>query len=417
MVKLTVAIPVYNGESFLSEAIQSILDQSFHDFELVIVDDRSTDKTPEIVRSFTDPRVRFSRNEDRLGIPGNWNKCLSMAQGEFICIFHQDDVMLPGNLEQKVQLLSTDSSLGFVHSSAELLVESSAPSPPVDWIERSEKDFRADGREYFFKLLFRGNIICAPTVIARKQLLVDLGGFDDELSFTSDYEMWMKACVRYRVGFLSHPYIRYRWHAKNASHDFRFERGVEESLLAARRALSFYLKESGRSAEEPLLREALAGIGRVKIWASGVARAEEDLQREKENFKKVIAEQRDWIEKDKAWLEGELDRLRRASQDQLKQTHDLEVGLRKQEVHIAEQEKFLQEKDNWIRELEKGKDWLDNQRLTWQKMAQDLLPKIEMKLARQEKEIKWGLVAVIAASVIVSPLVTLLLAKLLGLLK
>ncbi len=117
-ISVSVCIPTYNGAAFLTEAIESVLSQSFRDFELLIVDDGSTDTTLDIARSFTDPRIAIYQNETQLGIPGNWNRCLSLARGEYICIFHQDDIMLPENLARKVEMLAADPTIAFVHSSS-----------------------------------------------------------------------------------------------------------------------------------------------------------------------------------------------------------------------------------------------------------------------------------------------------------
>jgi glycosyltransferase involved in cell wall biosynthesis len=175
-VKVSVCIPTYNGAEFVAKAIESVLAQTFADFELLVIDDSSNDATVDIVRSFTDPRMRICRNEKRLGIPGNWNRCLSLARGEYICLFHQDDIMLPENLERKVQVLASDATIGFVHSAARMLLEDSAPTALENWIEDTDHDFITDGVIYFRKLFFRGNLVCAPTVVARCQRLLDLGG-------------------------------------------------------------------------------------------------------------------------------------------------------------------------------------------------------------------------------------------------
>ncbi|MBZ5536893.1 MAG: glycosyltransferase [Acidobacteriia bacterium] len=375
-------IPTYNGEAYLAEAVKSVLGQTFQDFELVIVDDRSTDSTVGIIRSFADSRIRFTRNDERLGLPGNWNRCLSLAQGEFICIFHQDDVMQPDNLERKIQLLSSDPSVGFVHSAAEMIVEPSAPSVPVEWIEKSYEDFVAEGEVYFFKLLFHGNIICAPTVLARRQPLVDLGGFDDELEFTSDYEMWMKVCASSRVAFLSQPLVRYRWHAKNASHEYRFERGVQQSDLAARRALKFYLEQKGQQKEEAALEEALRGITKLKRWNGSLEQTTE--------------EQKAWIselELGKAWIEEQRIKLQES---------------------VESQKSLIQEQKAWIGELERGKNWLDDQRMTWQKLAEETLARTESKLVTLEKKFTTAVIAVFIAILLLNPIILLILVRLFG---
>ena len=96
-------IPTYNHATYLRESIQSVLDQTFPDFELIIVDDASVDDTPEIVQSFGDKRIRCYRNLKNIGQTPNWNRCLELARGEYITIFHDDDVMLPENLSMKVK--------------------------------------------------------------------------------------------------------------------------------------------------------------------------------------------------------------------------------------------------------------------------------------------------------------------------
>src|SRR5919198_3077073 len=147
-VKISVCIPTCNGAEFVAKAVESVLAQTFTDFELLIVDDNSADTTVDIVRSFTDPRIRVHQNGKRLGIPGNWNRCLSLAQGEYICLFHQDDLMLPENLACKVRVLASDTTVGFVHSAAEILIETSAPVKLDNWIEGADHDFVTDGEEY-----------------------------------------------------------------------------------------------------------------------------------------------------------------------------------------------------------------------------------------------------------------------------
>lgn len=323
-ISVSVCIPTYNGAEFIAQAIESVLAQSLQDCELLVVDDCSTDTTVEIVRSFADPRVRLRRNAARLGIPRNWNHCLELARGEYVCLFHQDDVMLPGNLQRKVHILASDPAIGFVHSAAEVVIEDSAPSQLGSWIEKATEDFTVEGLSYFRKLLFRGDCICAPTVVARRQKLLDLGSFDEELGYACDYEMWMKMCVESHVAFLSQPLIRYRWHSKNASHAYRFEGGVEECLIASRRAVQYYLERTGRREEKDLWESALDGLTDLKRWTAE-------------------------LERGKVWLEEQWKVWQRVSE---------------------EREQIIQEQKAWIGELEKGKEWLDGQRLTWQRLAE-----------------------------------------------
>jgi glycosyltransferase involved in cell wall biosynthesis len=254
--KVSVCIPTHNGAAFLEEAIRGVLSQSFQDFELLIVDDGSTDPTLDIARSFSDPRLRVFQNETRLGIPANWNRAVSLARGEFVCLFHQDDVMLPENLARKTAVLAADPGVSFVHSAVEFLVETAAPNLPLDWVDKSAEDYVVDGRAYFYKLLF-SNRICAPAVVVRRSHLLRAGQFDERLGFACDYAMWMRLCAEGNVGFISRPLLLYRWHQQNASHAFRFEREVDETLLARQDALRYYADRTGERQDTQVFLHAL----------------------------------------------------------------------------------------------------------------------------------------------------------------
>jgi exonuclease VII small subunit len=387
---VSVCIPTYNGEEFVVEAVASVLAQGFSDFELVVVDDGSKDATLDIVHSFADPRIRVFQNTERLGIPGNWNRCLTLAQRELFCLFHQDDVMLPDNLERKVEVLAADSMVSLVYSRAELVVEDSAPTPPDEWMEKSAADFIVEGDVYFRKLLFQGNLICAPTVVARRSLLLAVGGFDEALGFACDYEMWMKMCIEHRVAFLSQPLVRYRWHGKNASHAYRFERGVDDTVAAGRQAVQHYLQKTGRQEEIDILHEALTALAQLRRWAAELDRGREWWGEQATR----LQEQQQWIqelEQGKAWLEEQRANWQRVVaeqatrlQEQQQWIQGLEQGkawLEEQRANwqrvVVEQATRLQEQQRWIQELEQGKAWLEEQVRHWRTKAEQLQGVIE----------------------------------------
>ena len=393
-------LPTYNGAAYIAEALRSILNQTYQDFELLIVDDGSTDKTLEIVQSFSDPRIQIHRNPERLGIPANWNRCLELAGGELVCLFHQDDVMLPDNLERKVHLLSADETVGFVHSGVETLVDESAPSAFADWIEDATDDTVWDGPEYFRILLLNGNRVCAPTVLARRQALIDQGGFDQDLGFACDYAMWLRLCLRYRVGFLARPLVRYRWHGGNASHAYQFERGVEEIAQAGRRGLQLF-QIQGAQSDRLVLGEAFTALTKLRRWISELERGKAWQEAQQASWRSVAETQTDlihklrsWIEEQeqgKAWLEeqkaswqnvaeAQNDLIRELEEQQAAQQAwigELEQGKawleeeRKNWQRLAEKrERVLQEQQAWIGELEQGKAWMEENRDNWQAIAE-----------------------------------------------
>jgi exonuclease VII small subunit len=267
--------------------------------------------------------------------------------------------MLPENLERKVQILTADPTISLVHSAAEILVEKTAPVVPADWIEKATEDFVAEGRRYFRKLVFQGNLICAPTVVTRRQSLLDLGGFDEELGYTPDLEMWMKLCVEGQVAFLSQPLILYRWHEKNASHAYRFEQGVEESLAAGRKAIQHYMERRGQREEGEILQEAAAALARVRRWAAELDRGRAWLEGQVQSWQQAVEEREKMIEEQKAWI-AELEKGRTW----------LEGQVQSWQQAVEEREKMIEEQKAWIAELEKGRTWLEGQVQNWQAEAE-----------------------------------------------
>src|SRR5258708_14026762 len=111
--KVTVAIPTFNRYELLLRAIDSVVRQSFTDFELLIVDNASTDETRNLARASNDARVRYVRNSENLGIIGNWNRSIDLACGEYILIFHDDDLMHPTFLQRSIAALDEHPTVGF----------------------------------------------------------------------------------------------------------------------------------------------------------------------------------------------------------------------------------------------------------------------------------------------------------------
>jgi glycosyltransferase involved in cell wall biosynthesis len=230
---ISVCIPSYNGAQFIGEAIASILEQSFTDFELIIVDDCSADNTFDIVDSFQDARITTMRNPHRLGLVGNWNKCIELARGEYICIFHQDDVMLPGNLQLKVEQLRRNPHVGMIYSNVlqigpgdELLSEWWHTKP-----HKSDQGAQA-GTKFFKKMLLGVNQVCCPSVVARRECYERLGTFDQRLPYTADWEMWLRMSLFYDIAYLISPLIKYRRHDANETLKFTGVKELKHALNA-----------------------------------------------------------------------------------------------------------------------------------------------------------------------------------------
>ena len=383
--RLSVCLPTYNGEAYIAEAVRSVLQQSYSPFEIVVVDDGSNDRTLEILQSFTDPRIRIYQNPRRRGIPGNWNEAVALARGEYACVFHQDDVMLAGNLARKMTLFDSDPSLSLVYSEAEPIIESDAPNRlgderPGDERGEAETDFVREGEECFRQLLLRGNSICAPTVIVRREQLAGVGGFNEALGYTCDYEMWMKLCVEGRIGFIHDTLVRYRWHAGNASHAYQDERGRDdkrglgECERAMRGAVAYYAQSRGEMRYAQLLAEAAEATLEQRTWVAELDRGRDWLEEQWQRWQELAEERERALQEQQAWIS------------------ELEKGKTWLEEQQTNHERVVQEQRTWIGELEKGKTWLEEQRHNWEHIARQREEQVEHWQAQAEhwRTSLWG---------------------------
>jgi glycosyltransferase involved in cell wall biosynthesis len=256
--RVSVCIPTYNGGRYIGEAIRSVLNQTLTDFDLIIVDDCSEDNTEAVIKSFRDNRIRYFKNPIRLGMIGNWNKCLELSNREYVCIFHQDDVMMHENLAEKVKILEENPTVGMVHSN----VFQTGPAGEVIskwWYLKPHPDQNGlqKGLEYFETLLLGVNLVCCPSAVVRRECFDKLGGFDRGLPFTTDWEMWMRLALFYDIAYLTEPLVKYRRHTENETLNFL---GVKELEHAFRAKTSILRKYPERIPEAQALKSKVAEI-------------------------------------------------------------------------------------------------------------------------------------------------------------
>jgi glycosyltransferase involved in cell wall biosynthesis len=273
---VSIGIPMYNGAKHLRDSIESVLAQTFTDFELILIDDVSRDATWAIAQQYAcqDPRVSAVRNSKTLGLVDNFNRCIDLAKGRYVCVWHQDDLMIPQNLEQKVALLEANPQVGFVHSNV-LMINDQGQVLGEHWELDSRRDYIAPGREFFLKMIEPGkNYVCCPSVLARRECYENLGKFRSELYFTCDWEMWMRLSLYYDVACLGTPLIQFRRHSYSES--FKIEGTVseiEQELLAKCLVLSDHGHRIPDA--EKLKNLVVGGVARQELlharhaWAQG----------------------------------------------------------------------------------------------------------------------------------------------------
>ena len=211
---VSIVTPVYNGSQYLSEAIESALAQTYKNFELLIVNDGSTDNSKSIISAYlSNPKIRYFEQQNA-GVAAARNLALRYANGKYIGFLDQDDLWLPDKLSTQIEFLKTNQEIAFVHSRQDYIQADGTPIAdyPKDWI--------SDLHGKCFTELFRRNRIAVLTVLLRKSVIDDIGFFNETVSRADDYELWLRICSKYPLGFQDKKLALYRCHDTNASRDY-----------------------------------------------------------------------------------------------------------------------------------------------------------------------------------------------------
>lgn len=205
MPSVTVLMSVFNGERYLGPAIESILKQTYSDFELVIVNDGSTDGSQAIVRSYGDARIRLVENGCNLGQATALNRGLCLARGELIARQDADDLSHPERLARQVEVMCADPDLALVGTQGRVIDETGAR---VGTVSRCREHISI--RWYH---LFDNPFIHTSVIFRRAVVLDELGGYDESFPYCQDYELWSRVLQSHRALNLSDRLVDYRWHA------------------------------------------------------------------------------------------------------------------------------------------------------------------------------------------------------------
>ena len=209
--KVSVIVPTYNRAHLVTETIDSILAQTFKDFELIVVDNESSDNTEEVIKSYTDRRIRYFRHQNNGLVAVNRNYGISKANGEYIAFCDDDDLWMPEKLERQVKLLDPNKELGLVYSDSYIMDENG--NLERDTLLSSSRLFRGN----VFDKLFQMNCIPMLTVMIRREVLSRVGGFDPKYIIAQDYDLWLRIADHYPIDFTKEPLAKYRIHSGSVS--------------------------------------------------------------------------------------------------------------------------------------------------------------------------------------------------------
>ena len=219
--KVSVIIPVYNHGKYIRECVESALAQDYENLEVIVVDDGSTDNTPEILKEF-EGKIKYIRQENR-GAAAAFNHGLRLAEGSLITWLSSDDIFLPNKISHQVRKFQEDPARAMVYTDyiridaggGELEVVHSHCPPPERFV-----------REYL-----TGGFVSAVTMLIRRECLEKIGSFDESLRAYEDYDMVLRLLKHYRFGYIPIPLMKYRWHSANMSHKFRILQKCRDRLF------------------------------------------------------------------------------------------------------------------------------------------------------------------------------------------
>lgn len=200
---VTVLMPVYNAGEFLREAIDSILDQTYDEFEFLIINDGSTDSSVNIIESYEDERIKLVHNTENVGLVKTLNKGIEIAQGKYIVRMDADDIAETNRIEVQLNFMEKNYDVAVAGSNVVMFL---SDKPLI----KRPTDFPTRYSEIRCKLLFESPII-HPAVIIRKNVLLENNyRYRDEYKDTEDYELWMEIAKEHRVVNISKRLLKYR---------------------------------------------------------------------------------------------------------------------------------------------------------------------------------------------------------------
>jgi len=226
-VSVSVVMSVFNGQAFLAEAIESILGQGYHDFEFVIIDDGSTDRTAPMLANYArqDERIRVHRHENK-GRAASLNIGIGLARGKYIARMDADDIALGIRLEEQIRFMEENPDVGLLGGAFELISDDGSRLMNTIIFPTEDSDIKSALLVY--------NPICHPTAVMRKAVSEAVGGYRKALVDADDYDLWLRISERCQLANLQTSVLQYRIHPNQVS--VKGLRHQQECLLAARAA-------------------------------------------------------------------------------------------------------------------------------------------------------------------------------------
>lgn len=289
---ISVLLPAYNAEKFLAEAIQSVLSQTYRNFELIIINDGSTDSTESIIKLFKDERINYVVNEKNIGLIATLNKGIALAKGELLMRMDADDICLSSRMERQVAFLLKNSEVGICGCNY------------IEFGKAMERQVKLsiDHNVIYSNMLFNSSLV-HPSLMIRMSLLKILPViFDTEFSHAEDYELWSRLVFKCKFSIVDEYLFKYRLHEAQITQKFRIKQ-----IDSANKVRRNILEKSGFVFSEEALRvhcllgssqfiRNMSDLSILNKWLTSLLEQNEHLKIiDQDVFSKIIA---------KHWYDG-----------------------------------------------------------------------------------------------------------------
>ncbi len=240
--RVSVVIPLYNHERYIHETVQSVLRQSFEDFELIIINDGSTDRSEDVVKGITDKRIRYLSQEN-CGAPETINRGVRLAQGEFISILNSDDIYDAHRIEECVKILDNKPLLSAVFSHLEFI---DGEGKFIQYLRGAEENWADHSPETSFKDehnivldLLAGNFLTTTSNLFCRKDTFETVGYFSNLRYAHDYDFFLRLCHHQKVQIIETPLVKYRIHSLNTVKENESAVSFEVGLVLANFFLNY----------------------------------------------------------------------------------------------------------------------------------------------------------------------------------
>ncbi len=245
---VSVIIPTYNRGKLLCKAIKSVLQQTFSDFELIVVDDASTDQTRATIEQFQDSRIRYFRHERNAGVCKTRNTGLAAAQGDYVAFLDSDDEWAPDKLEKQVARFQQSSQeVGVIYSWLTIVDEQQQPQ------KNRQPTLRGKVQE---DLLYSNFIGTPSTVMVKREYLENTEGFDVRMRCCEDWDLWLQLARQCEFDFIAEPLVKYLDHSEQGRGSTNNHSVVDGHLIFLKKHHSTLLKKYRQIGSFPLAQKA-----------------------------------------------------------------------------------------------------------------------------------------------------------------